>query len=98
MSMNLRHTAALALVGWYLMMPPVREPKHDEPYVDDRASYSEWAALIWFSDQAQCEQNRDDRIQVIEHDSVKFPNIDVWAEQLLELDCIATDDPRLKSN
>jgi hypothetical protein len=25
---------------------------------------SEWDALIWFSDQAQCEQNRDDRTQV----------------------------------
>jgi len=23
MSMNLRHAAALALVGWYLMVPPV---------------------------------------------------------------------------
>ena len=27
--MKLRHTAALALVGWYLMMPPY--PKVDEP-------------------------------------------------------------------
>ena len=27
MSMNLRHTAALALVGWYLMLPPIKENK-----------------------------------------------------------------------
>ena len=24
--MNLRHAAALALIGWYLMMPPEKQP------------------------------------------------------------------------
>jgi len=36
MSMNLRHAAALALVGWYLIGPPVRQPKR-EPGLRGRA-------------------------------------------------------------
>jgi hypothetical protein len=29
--MNPRHVAALALVGWYLMLPPSKAPKPDVP-------------------------------------------------------------------
>ena len=94
--MNFRHAAALALVGWYLIGPPVREPKNDRPYLDEHAAYSEWKILITFSDQVQCEYNREVHTQSVQDDWAEFGRTNIWAEQLLESDCIATDDPRLK--
>ena len=39
--MKPRHAAALALVGWFLMGPTVRQPKN-EPYLDEHAAYNDW--------------------------------------------------------
>jgi hypothetical protein len=38
------HAAALALVGWLLMGPPVRQPKN-EPYLDEHAAYNDWIII-----------------------------------------------------
>jgi hypothetical protein len=52
MSMNLRHAAALALVGWYLMMPPeVRDKKGDPVSVE---AISHWDTLAVFDSAMNC--------------------------------------------
>ena len=94
--MNPRHAAALALVGWYLMGPPVRQPKN-EPYLDEHAPYSEWTILRTASDQAQCEDARAVLAQRLQGDLTRFGSqIGPWAEQWFEAQCIATNDTRLK--
>ena len=41
--MNLRHAAALALVGWYLMVPPFsKTDQYGNTHADPSAPLSEW--------------------------------------------------------
>ena len=103
--MNPRHAAALALVGWYLMVPPIRTPKDDKPYLDEHAEYGSWKTLHTFETQDQCEvvRNRtkkDARRGELTVFSDNFPVRDsaLWLAQEADLECIATDDPRLKEN
>ncbi len=93
--MKHRHSAALALVGWYLMMPPLGGPKNGNDYVDDGAPYYKWRVLLEFDDLTACQERRDLEIQDGE-DGLKKPPIDLWAMVETELECIATDDTRLK--
>ena len=95
--MKLRHAAALALVGWYLIGPLVRQPKNENPYLDEHTAYSEWKIIQTFPDRAQCEYNRELHIQSVQDDLAEFGRTNIWALQLIEADCIASNDPRLKS-
>lgn len=95
--MNPRHAAALALAGWYLMIPPTGCSGHPNP----KAPLSEWA-VVWTSDEVNtC---------LIIRDGLKHPTPDtaVDPKRLLtdagyqgsvtaveNAQCIATDDPRL---
>ena len=79
---NLRHTAALALVGWYLMLPL---PKHPD------APIARWAHVDSFDSATEC---RDAAYHLIDrakknHDQAKLDTV-------MGFECIATDDPRLK--
>jgi hypothetical protein len=94
--MKLRHGAALVIVGWYLIGPPVHQPKHEEPYLDEHAAYHDWKIVMTFSEQVPCEQERDRHIQSVHDDFAEFGKTNIWALQLLESDCLASDDPRLK--
>jgi len=67
--MNLRHAAALALVGWYLMMPTVEKSKSG-----DRANtaISQWNTLSVFDSAAECAKARNyvidrSRQELIQH-------------------------------
>ena len=103
--MKLRHAAALALAGWYLMMPPVyRNGKDVDPdidiggtHLDETAPLSKWAIVASFDSAAECEKNllagRD--LSVIPWE----PNLKSHKaiKRLWEFAaCIASDDPRLK--
>jgi hypothetical protein len=57
--MKPRHAAALALVGWYLMVPPVIPHSHDP---DLYGSKSKWSAYGPFSSQDECERRRQKMI------------------------------------
>jgi hypothetical protein len=56
--MNLRHAAALALVGWYLMVPqpdaPGRAPNVNAPL-------SQWNQMGAFDSASNCEKERESR-------------------------------------
>jgi hypothetical protein len=69
--MNLRHTAALALVGWYLMVPRVsydpQIPEHDKGYSgwtscclnnDGTPDFSRWDTVKSYDTAAECEDAR----------------------------------------
>lgn len=88
--MNLRHAAALVLVGWYLMMPPPIVGTHKP---DSSAAMSEWEQISAFDTATECENFR----LALREKSVKEGQKDRAAFELLER-CIETTDPRLRAN
>jgi hypothetical protein len=105
--MKLHHAAALALVGWYLMLPPLRPdgPRSDPPKGSDRvkadlsAPLSQWEAISTgkpFGTKKECEAYPE-HLKKLLHDPKK-----PGAERALKYwfdrsQCVSTDDPRMKS-
>jgi len=110
--MNLRHAAALALVGWYLMIPPASDWKrfqaaevvtgyfaHLGPFYP--APFEKWKTLGEFYSQANCEGARQSIVRrdgTIKGQPMLSNGSMPSAEQYQasHAACIATDDPRLK--
>jgi hypothetical protein len=105
-----RHAAALALVGWYLMIPPI-----EGTAVNRAALLSKWNNKGSFDNASTCttelQVSQDQARKSYEHPEIeKQPKgwnmpPDVWrlwvkttSTQFLAAICIASDDPRLKSN
>jgi hypothetical protein len=58
---KLRHTAALVLVGWYLMVPPLTPEGLNDPnatLVNGTAPISQWVIFRAYDSADQCEQER----------------------------------------
>ena len=55
MSMNLRHTAALTLVVWYLILPPI---SNGTP--ETAAPLSRWEIQFKFDTAVKCQSTRDE--------------------------------------
>src|SRR5271157_3117240 len=106
--MNLRHTAALALVAWYLMLPPNKK---------DDAPLSEWTVSRSYDSAETCQSaqtnNRDQAAAKLkQYDSMTDQqrrnlehNQQTFDQETNDRDnfsaafqsaCIASDDPRLK--
>jgi len=84
--MKLRHAAtAIALIGWYLMLPPqTRTWWVGQERYDDGAALSSWTIERSFDKADVCQaaqQQAGDATMSMGHAL-----------------CVATDDPRLKSN
>jgi hypothetical protein len=93
--MNLRHAAALALTGWYLMTPPLKP----DGKPDIQAHLSKWQMDGSFDRATSCEARYHDFLDQAFR-SRPADHIDPQAERLFwqsqAAQCIATDDPRLK--
>jgi hypothetical protein len=101
--MNLRHAAALALVGWYLMIPPEVYPGPNSSRVLMPPPFDRtWRVKATFNSANDCEVAREKHETDVAlalksaipkryeaHPTLSSP-IDDGAL------CIATDDPRLK--
>jgi hypothetical protein len=111
--MKLRHAAALALVGWYLMTPPVTTVKGSDRYyrVLARAAICDWESSQRFDSRADCESARLTARQNLSGASEANYDFsdsngkalqgtldDAQRAAALFSKCIATDDPRLKPN
>jgi len=91
--MKRRHAAALALVGWYLMLPPVKQGT-----IHTEAPLGKWEVNEAFESAERCNQGRksnlNDAVQ-----QLKNPASDaldrITAMDFLKAQCIASDDPRL---
>jgi hypothetical protein len=84
--MNLRHAAALALVGWFLMAAHI---ERDGPFTkeDIKAPLKEWDTLATFDSKQTCESART---EYVAHPRPFLPTIDKAFQ------CVSEDDPRLK--
>jgi hypothetical protein len=74
--MKPRHTAALALVGWYLMIPPVIDLKHKRRYeADTDAPLSKWKQSGSYDSADACEKDKWKRLHFF-LDMVPSANVD----------------------
>jgi hypothetical protein len=89
MVLSRRHAVALAVLGWYLMMPPTG---HDYPMGNADAPLSQWIRRpTVYRDKGECEQVLD------RHRRLKnSKNKQIAVKFYKQAQCIATDDPRLK--
>jgi hypothetical protein len=100
--MKLRHAAALSLMAWYLMVPP-RIPNTGE--VNKSVPLSQWIIRRSFPRNQGCEAAKD-RLQKqglanqAEVDAMgrRAPHNPEFHCVLCQAQCVADDDPRLKSN
>jgi hypothetical protein len=97
--MKLRHAAALALMGWYLMVPPLV----NAPYkVDTEALLTSWKVSQTFDTREEC-----DKSLLAAHAKYKPTATDpigtikkgtrAFALQMTFTRCVSSDDPRLKT-
>ncbi len=59
--MNIRHAAAFALLGWYLLIPPVFSPmgNHPRAFNDLNASLNRWDIQASFESDTSCEKEKE---------------------------------------
>jgi hypothetical protein len=106
--MNCSHAAALALVGWYLMMPPV-STYNGKAFVDSEAPLWEWKGIGGrLNSIADCENAKQKSQKQAQHDNETGletaarmdanPPDQALAqfESARSMRCVSTDDPRYK--
>jgi hypothetical protein len=104
--MNSRHAAALALVGWYLMVPPSIKVGHNPRHAgrDRVVPYSDAPILKWnwagsFDSVEACQRDQEKEIvkaQKLEPAQPAAKRDRSVETGFWEARCIASDDPRLK--
>ena len=103
--MNLSRAAALALLGWYLMVPPI----DDINGVQYEAPLSKWSISHVFDSAAECESVENKWYARAEHifaaldtkGKLSSADKNLPIKSVYEMDgcrCIASDDSRLKGN
>jgi hypothetical protein len=86
--MNLRHAAALALVGWYLMQPPTHRGADGKSVFEDALPLTTWKQIAAYDTAKECQAQ-------IEHmETLPAKMSEVEGAEFMR--CIASDDPRLK--
>jgi hypothetical protein len=86
--MKPRHTAALALVGWYLIVPAIHGDQLHPEY-----ALAQWVHLDSFDSAAECKKAGFEA-QAAKANKGNF----LQTEQYRAWQCIASDDSRLKEN
>ena len=90
------HAVALALVGWYLMMPPVVPAGNGWLTWDADAPLSQWKTIGSFDTAIQCQADLRARREAARTRTGKAGNgLRKFAGTLR---CVGSDDPRLKGN
>jgi len=92
--MKLRHAAVLALVGWYLMVPPWRSAQTAHPIPDSDAPLSKWITEGTFDSAVGCNRYLMSILMSSNPADPAFQN----KLRAQAAKCVASDDPRLKGN
>jgi hypothetical protein len=103
--MKSRHAAALAIVVWYLMIPPINHNK-----VDAHAPMSKWKKGVSFDSEKECDDSLKDAIanpmtEAEYRDAEKATLLakmhplsrSEMKKRTAESVCVSADDPRLKA-
>ena len=99
MSMNLRHAAALALVGWALMLPPYYiKPGNTGTGVNPTAPWTDWFKADSFDTLKKCVEFQIDiiragaRMKLTAESSADPKSERLVSEQFLASQCVPTTD------
>lgn len=102
--MNLRHAAAIALVGWYTIAPPIS----DGNLVELNLPLSVWERLGTFDTERECQEMltalkthpfTDAMVRETQREShYTTLSPEQYNIRLHATLCVEADDPRLKSN
>lgn len=87
-----RHAAALALLGWYLMTPPLRSPGGE---LEPEAPLSKWRSPHAFDTAKACENAKESFVKSAKREKERDPAA-AFSGAILLSQCIASDDPRLR--
>ena len=93
--MRIRHAAALALVGWFLMLPPTHGG-YSHFYTDE--PLRKWCRGDYSDTLGGCRQLQQRRIRQFIAAGRKEPIRRKDADYYALGQCIAEDDPRLEGN
>jgi|HubBroStandDraft_1064217.scaffolds.fasta_scaffold46531_2 hypothetical protein len=104
--MNTRHAASIALVAWYLMIPPIGADNN----VDEHAPLLQWRKGVTFQSERECDDSLKDAIQnpmtpdeyqaaaKATRKAKMMPlSKSEMTKRTLESLCVADDDPRIKA-
>ncbi|HKN11869.1 MAG TPA: hypothetical protein VJX68_01620 [Candidatus Binatus sp.] len=93
--MNIRHAGALALVGWYLLVPPIN---HNTKSIDSKAPITAWTVLNKFGTDKECKKGMSDHDALIEEvsESGYAREGKLQTELLSKAQCIDENDHRFK--
>ncbi len=97
--MKPRHTAALALVGWYLLIPPLV----NAPYkVDTEAPLTSWKVSQTFDTREECDKSLLAAKAKYQHTATApigtiKKGTRAFALQMTFARCVSSDDPRFKT-
>jgi hypothetical protein len=90
--MKPRHATALALLGWYLMTPPLRSPGGE---LAPEAPLSKWRSPHAYDSARECERAKEAYVKSAKRGEQQASDRGFSAAILLA-QCIASDDPRLR--
>jgi hypothetical protein len=90
--MNRRHAAALALVGWYLIGPPMRS--YEPAVVDWNAPVSKWLPIGFFDTAEDCRKEIE-AVKPRAEEKAQQTHTKLPADPFL---CLGDDDARLLGN
>ncbi len=86
---------ALALIGWYLMMPPAHQV-NGEWKLDADAPLSSWELVSSYDSAHECETFRG--LDKLAHEKAETSGPSAAASPARQHElCLATDDPRIKA-
>jgi hypothetical protein len=91
--MKPRHAAALALVGWYLLVPPSMNGSGN---LNAKAPLAQWINEGAFDRADDCESARANGAMATAGGATSEQQIKSLREMFAHAQCIGTDDPRLK--
>ena len=104
MKMSTLHSATLAIVVWYLMIPPIGLDNK----VDAHAPLSQWRRGVGFESEKDCDDSLKDAIQnpmtpaeyqaaaqATKKAKMKPLSMSEMSKRTQESQCVAGDDPRL---
>jgi hypothetical protein len=90
--MSLRHAAALALVGWYLMVPQSTLPAN----VAYKRPLSTWQTIQAFDTAEECQDYLSTFFQR-SREKAALNMLEPAYRDFMFAQCVASDDPRLKA-
>jgi hypothetical protein len=92
--MNIRHAAALALVGWYMVTPPIAGDANGRSWIDFKKPVTQWTIVNKFDSKEDCRK----ALRYHELSAEKAgasgdaESKQLWQEAFSKAQCIAEND------